>query len=78
MQDHVMHNVMYLFQAQDTLETDAGEPVSCDNIELLKEILDDTEIYAGRNPSIKELRKILTNPHFKVKNIIVTWLMFVH
>ena len=57
----------YLLQAQDTLETDAGEPVSCDNIELLKEVLDDIDIYAGRNPRVKELRKILTNSHFKVK-----------
>ena len=53
-------------QAQDTLEADSGEPVSCDNIELLKEVLDDVEMYRGRNPRIKELQRILTNPHFKV------------
>ena len=61
-------NVMcILLQAQDTLETDAGEPVSCDNVENLKEVIDDVDMYTGRNPRVKELKKIITDPHFKVK-----------
>lgn len=61
----VLH-VFVMLQAQDTLEAETGEPVSCDNLELLKEVLDDVDMYRGRNPRVKELRKILTNPHFKV------------
>ena len=45
--------------------------MSCDNVENLKEVIDDVDMYSGRNPRVKELKQIITDPHFKVKNTSV-------
>ena len=63
-----MINHWYLFQTHDTLEHANAEPLSCDNIELLKETLDELDTAATRSRYANELRSILTNPHFKVND----------
>lgn len=41
-------------------------PVSCDNIDLVRDIADELGEHAGRNTIAKELRQILRTPHFQV------------
>jgi guanylate kinase len=55
-----------IVQAYDTLE-DAHKmnPVSCDNINLVKDIVDELGENSGRNTIAKELRLILRSPHFQ-------------
>ena len=45
--------------------------MSCDNVENLKEVIDDVDMYSGRNQRVKELKKIITDPHFKVKIFVL-------
>lgn len=55
-----------LVKAHDTLqETDPPQPISCDNIEVLRELTDDLVVLATKNNRAKELYTVLTNPHFK-------------
>ncbi|ELU18407.1 hypothetical protein CAPTEDRAFT_181775 [Capitella teleta] len=54
-----------LVKAQDVLEDSNMEPISCDNIELLKDVTDDLDAEAARNPAARELRNLLTNPHIR-------------
>ena len=56
--------MLLLLQAHDRLEDSHLEPVSADNIELVKEVLEELE--NKRSKQAKELQKILSNPHFRV------------
>ena len=44
------------------------EPVSCDNIELLQELLSDLNVPAKRNHQANKLLHILSNQHFQVND----------
>ena len=55
------------FQAHDTLEDCHNyEPVSCDNIDLVQDILADLEIPSRRNQLARELLDILSDHHIQV------------
>lgn len=55
-----------LVQACECLEEeDPGQPISCDNIDALKEINEDLAVLALKNQHAKELYNILKNPHIK-------------
>jgi len=54
-----------LMKIHDILENNQAEPVSCDNIENMQEILGDLEEPSKRNQRARELRDILYNPHFQ-------------
>ncbi|ESN94010.1 hypothetical protein HELRODRAFT_186050 [Helobdella robusta] len=54
-----------LVQAHEVLEEDPGQPVSCDNIELLRGINDDLAVLALKNQHAKELYTIIRGPYFK-------------
>ena len=55
-----------MLQAYETLEEGDMDPVSCDNMDLLQDILHDIEPAALTKKKAAQLREILTNPHFKV------------
>ena len=62
---------MFCSKAHDTLEEEnPPQPVSCDNIELLKEILDDLVVLSMKNNHAKDLYAILKDPHFKVNRVL--------
>jgi hypothetical protein len=42
------------------------EPTSCDNQELLKDLVEELDAASARNPAARELRNILTSAHLRV------------
>ena len=49
----------------DVLEDKQFEPVGCETIELLKDLVDELQ-QQTQDPAAKEINEILCNPHFKV------------
>lgn len=54
-------------QAHEKLEDTQLEAVSDNNLELVKEIIDDITPIAKENDTAAELSQILQEPHFQVK-----------
>lgn len=55
-----------LVQVHDVLEvSNQILPVSCDNIELLKDIIDELGVQSTKNATAKELRNLLRGPDFQ-------------
>ena len=57
--------LLIVFQALDVLEDKQLEPVGCETIEVIKDLVDDLQ-QQPTDPAAKELNNILCNPHFKV------------
>lgn len=53
---------------QDTVEVfnGLGQPVSCDNLDLVREIIIDIDRQQNKSLESRELSTILKSPHFKV------------
>jgi len=62
-----MNNIITssLVSAHETLDVAGRQPVSCDNIELLREVLDEVEPLSRRNKQALQLWEIIANPHFQ-------------
>lgn len=57
--------IQSLVETHDVLEEAEFAPVSCDTIDTVQEIIEDIDSSASRNPSVVELKRLLTSPHFK-------------
>ena len=53
-------------QIQDTVESHSMQPVSCDNLDLMREIIIDIDKQQPKSLESRELAAILKSPYIKV------------